>query len=94
MNPYSKIGKEGAERMQGQDEGHGKDDIYKMKEEFKEREKKKRINYLYNHYGIDPIYKAKEVQINGNKYDANMDIDLFPENKFDLLDEKNKTAIG
>ena len=33
MNPYSKIAKEGAERMQGQDEGHGKDDIYEMKEE-------------------------------------------------------------
>jgi hypothetical protein len=30
----------------------------------------------------------------GIKTDTNMDIDLFPENKFDPLDEKNKKAIS
>ena len=36
MNPYSKIAKEGVERMQGQDEGLGKDDIYDMKKNYEE----------------------------------------------------------
>ena len=90
MNRFAKIAKEGAERLQGIDEGLGKEDIKDLKDEYN---KKQRIDYRFNHYGVKPIYNARKVHLSSLKTDTHMGVDLFPEKRDDLKDERNTKAI-
>lgn len=89
INKFAKIGHAGAERLQAIDEGLGKEDLA----ELKENAKAPKINYAYNHYGIKPIYSAKHVQLKNYKIDQHMGVDLFPENKDEIEDVRNKQAV-
>lgn len=50
-----------------------------------------KIDYRFNHYRVKPIHQAKSIHL--SKSDAHMGVDLFPENKEDRLDARNKNAI-
>ena len=76
LNKWNDLGEEGLEILEGEEVVPAAEDV------LPKPKKKRKINYLYNHYGVAPLKKNAKVVLNMKDQNEKMlTVDVFPDNK-------------
>lgn len=89
LNKWNDLGEEGLEILAGNEV------IPDPKDVLPKPKKKRKINYLYNHYGVAPLKKNAKVVLNMKDQNEKMlTVDVFPDNKSEAPDHhENKRVL-